>query len=80
MNHTLQELHDQYSRKLNEVQRKRADQMKAYKADAEHLEVRLNTARDALAKLGFDEAGQPLAHETDRVEPTRCQPRSSSVR
>ncbi len=48
-------VHESTNRKLNEVQRKRADQMKAYKADAENLDARLDTARDALAKLGFDE-------------------------
>jgi hypothetical protein len=68
LNHTLHEVHDVYNRKLNEVQRKRADQMKAYKADAENLDARLDTARDALAKLGFDENGQPLEDKNDGID------------
>ncbi len=60
LNHTLHEVHDLYHRKLEEVQRKRANQMKACKADADDLDVRLKATREALETLGLDETGKPL--------------------
>jgi hypothetical protein len=56
-------VHDIYHRKLEEVQRKRANQIKACKADADDLDVRLKAAREALETLGLDETGKPLVSD-----------------
>jgi hypothetical protein len=52
-----------HRRKIDAVQRKRADEVKALKEDAANLLPRLAAARSALGKLGLDEDGKPLAAE-----------------
>ncbi len=52
-------------RRIDQVQRKRAAQVKALQDDLATLLPRLDLARGALSRLGLDEAGQPLPREVD---------------
>ena len=51
------------SRRVDAVQRKRAEEVKTWKSDLEEVLPKLEAARAALEKLGLDEAGQPLGRD-----------------
>ncbi len=52
-------------RRVEAVQRRRANDLKMYKSDLDEMLPKLETARKALAKLGLDERGEPLGREAD---------------
>lgn len=52
-------------RRIEAIQRKRADEVKMYKRDLDEALPKLETARAALAKLGLDESGAPLGQDDD---------------
>ncbi len=47
-------------RRIDEIQRKRAEEVKRYKQDLEEVLPKLDAARSALSKLGLDLDGKPL--------------------
>ena len=53
-------------RKIDLIQRKRADEVKGYKRDLDDVLQRLEAATAALGKLGLDESGKPVGrHDED---------------
>jgi hypothetical protein len=68
LNHTLRELHDQYSRKLQKVQHDLADQVRSHQDDSDDANARFEVAKAALAKRGLDETGEPLEPDDARSD------------
>ena len=52
-------------RRIDDVQRRRAEEVKRWKGDLDEVLPRLDAARSALAKLGLDETGEPLGREEE---------------
>jgi hypothetical protein len=52
-------------KRIDQVQRKRAEEVKVYKQDLDEVQPRLDAARNALSRLGLDETGKPLTREVD---------------